>query len=166
MPTRLRNADGSYPPAGSMGKSDNTSVTVDHLAQDAFTALMGTIATTSATSTYFTAPYAGKLVLANFTAVDALAAHASNYVTFSITNLGQAGAGSTAMLAATDANTTKTTTGTAVSANTVRALALHGTAANLVVASGDRLQITSTAAATSANTMTFPTVHLVFERTA
>jgi len=124
-----------------------------------------TIATTGNTDIYVVVGEAGSLDSVDFSAVDALAAHDTNYVTFSITNLGQAGAGSTAMLAATDANTTKLTGGSAISANTKRSLTVHGTAGNLVVAKGDRLLVRVAAAATSANTMTFPNFCLRFSGT-
>ena len=91
------------------------------------------IATTGNTDEYLIAAATGTLKSALFSSLAALAAHDTNFVTFSITNLGQAGAGSTAMLAATAANTTKITGGTALSANTKRALTLNGTAANLAV---------------------------------
>ena len=73
-----------------------------------------------------------------------------------------AGAGSAAMLAATDANTTKATGGAGLSANTLRTLTLNGTAANLVVAAGDRLRIRATVSGTLANTVTFPVYSLNF----
>ena len=124
-----------------------------------------TIATTGNTDWYMIVPEAGTLASVDCSGIDALATHASNIITFSITNLGQAGAGSTAMLAATAANTTTTTTGTALAANTVRALTLHGTAANLVVASGDRLLIRAAAGGTLANTVTGFTCTLRFAGT-
>lgn len=127
------------------------------------TANLGTITTTSTTDDYVICPQNGTLIEAIFSGKDALAAHGTNYITFSITNLGQAGAGSAAMLAATDANTTKTTTGSAIAANTARSLTLSTTPANLVVAKGDRLLVRSTAAATSANTITFSKVLLIFD---
>lgn len=124
-----------------------------------------TIATTGNTDIYVIVPEAGTLESVDFSGIDALAQHGSNYVTFSITNLGQAGAGSAAMLAATDANTSKTTTGAAISANTKRALTLTGTAADLVVAAGDRLRIRVAATGTLANTVTGPTFALRFNGT-
>jgi hypothetical protein len=66
------------------------------------------------------------------------------------------------MLAATDANTTKSTGGTALTANARRVLSLNGTAANLVVAAGDRLRIRAAATGTLANTVTFPVYMLNF----
>lgn len=121
-----------------------------------------TVATTGNSDVFVIVPAAGTLAAALFSGTDALAASDSNFITFSITNLGQAGAGSAAMLAATDANTTKTTGGTALSANARRTLTLNGTAANLVVAAGDRLRIRAAATGTLANTVTFPVYNLRF----
>lgn len=121
-----------------------------------------TIATTGNSDVFVIAPAAGTLTSAVFSGTDALATSDTNYITFSITNLGQAGAGTAAMLAATDANTTKATGGTALSANTVRSLTLNGTAANLVVAAGDRIRIRAAATGTLANTVTFPVYRLNF----
>lgn len=123
-----------------------------------------TVATTGNTDAYVIAPEAGTLVSADFSGIDALAANDTNFVTFSITNLGQAGGGSTAMLAATDANTTKSTGGTAISANTKRSLTVHGTGANLIVAKGDRLRIRYAATGTLANTVTGSVTLLRFTR--
>ena len=121
-----------------------------------------TIATTGNSDVFIIAPAAGRLSTARFSGVDALTANNSNFITFSITNLGAAGSGSAAMLAATDANTTKSTGGTALSANTLRSLTLTGTAADLVVAAGDRLRIRAAATGTLANTVTFPVYSLTF----
>lgn len=121
-----------------------------------------TIATTGNADVYVIVPADGVLSGADFSGVDALAASDTNFITFSITNLGQAGGGSTAMLAATDANTTKTTGGTALSANSRRSLTLNGTAANLAVVAGDRLRIRAAATGTLANTVTFPVYNLTF----
>lgn len=111
------------------------------------------IATTGNSDAYIIAPVAGKLALAQFTSVGALAASDTNYITFSLTNLGQGGAGSTAMLAATAANTTQVTGGTALTANGTRALTLHGTAANLVVAAGDVIRVRYAATGTLVGTV-------------
>jgi hypothetical protein len=121
-----------------------------------------TVATTSNSDLFIIAPQAGTLTSALFSGVDALTASDTNYITFTITNLGQAGAGSAAMLAATDPNTTKTTGGTALVANSKRTLTLNGTAANLVVAAGDRLRCRAAATGTLANTVTFPVWQLTF----
>lgn len=124
--------------------------------------VLGTIATTGNSDAYVIAPEAGTIDSIVFSGVDALATSDTNYITFSVTNLGQAGAGSTAVLAATDANTTKATGGSALAANTKRTLSLHGTAANLVVAAGDRLRIRAAATGTLANTVTGSTLGIRF----
>lgn len=121
-----------------------------------------TIATTSNSDVYVVCPVAGTLSAAWFSGVDALTANDTNYITFSITNLGTAGSGTTVMLAATDANTTKATGGTGLSANARRVLTLNGTAGNLVVAAGDRLRIRAAVTNTLANTVTFPVYTLNF----
>lgn len=125
---------------------------------------VATIATTGAQTAFYTMPYAGVLTSAYFIATDALAQSDTNYLTFALTNLGQAGAGTAAMLAATDANTTKTTNGAAVAAHTRRTLTLNGTAANLIVAKNDRLRFTATASGTLGNTVTGGVLVLVFRR--
>lgn len=121
------------------------------------------IATTGATDEYVFAPKTGTLYAAAFSSLAALAAHDTNFITFTITNLGQAGAGTTVMLAATAANTTKVTGGTALAANTKRALTLNGTAANLTVVEGDRLKITATADGTLAGAVTRPIYELTIK---
>lgn len=115
-----------------------------------------TIATTGNTDAYIIVAETGTVAGIDFSGVDALAASDTNYITWTVVNLGQAGAGSTAVLAATDANTTKATGGTALSANTKRSLTLNATAANLVVTAGDRLRLRAAATGTLANTVTFP----------
>ena len=121
-----------------------------------------TIATTGNSDVVVIAPAAGVLSAAWFSGTDGLAANNTDYITFSITNLGTSGSGTAAMLAATDANTTKATGGTALTANARRVLSLNGTAANLVVAAGDRLRIRAAATGTLANTVTFPVYALNF----
>jgi hypothetical protein len=114
-------------------------------------ARLASIATTGNSDTYMIAPQDGVIVGAMYSGSSVLAASDTNFVTWSITNLGQAGAGSTAILAATDANTTKATGGTALAADARRNLVLNATAANLVVARGDRLRIRAAATGTLAN---------------
>jgi len=127
------------------------------------TAGVTSIATTGNTDEYVFAPKTGKLTASVFASLAALAAHDTNYVTFSITNLGQAGAGSTALLAASDANTTKATGGTALAANTKRSLTLSATAADLNVTEGDRLLIRFAASGTLAGAVTRPLVELTIK---
>lgn len=121
-------------------------------------ATSATIATTGNTDVYVIVPQTGAISSIDFSGVDALATSDTNYITWTVTNLGQAGAGSTAILATTPAgiNTTKATGGTAIAANTVYPLTLSATSANLVVASGDRLRLRAAATGTLANTVTFP----------
>lgn len=124
-----------------------------------------TIATTSTTVEYMLVQEAGSLQSAELNPLVALTANDTNYITWTIVNLGQAGAGSTAMLAVSDANTTKATGGTGLAINTKRVLTVHGTGANLVVAAGDLLSITATATGTLANTVTRPIYQLRFSGT-
>jgi len=142
---------------------DSTSKVASNLPTGVTVSQQGaTVATTGNGDVYIVAPQAGTLSSALFSGVDVLAANNSNYITFSITNLGQAGAGSAAMLAASDANTTKSTGGTALAANTKRALTLTATGADLIVAAGDRLRCRAAATGTLANTVTFPVWQLTF----
>lgn len=121
-----------------------------------------TIATTGNSDVYITAPFAGSLSSAVITPLVALTANDTNYLTWTITNLGQAGAGTAAMLAATDPNTTKATGGTGLAINTPRLLTLNATPANLVVAVNDLLLIRAAATNTLANTVTRPLYKLSF----
>lgn len=123
------------------------------------------IATTGNSDEYLIAAKTGKLAAAVFSALAALAASDTNYVTFSITNLGQAGAGTAAMLAAADANTTKVTGGTALAANTKRALTLTAVAADLLVTEGDRLLVRFAATGTLAGAVTRPVVEITIKTT-
>lgn len=113
-----------------------------------------TIATTGNTDVYIIVPISGQLKEVDFSGTDALAANDTNYITFSITNLGRDGASTTAMLLATDTNTTKATGGSAISANTVRELTLSNTLNNNTVVAGERLRIRAAATGTLANTVT------------
>lgn len=121
-----------------------------------------TVATTGNTDSLYVCNKAGVLASADFTSIDALSASDTNYITFSITNMGQSGGGSTAMLAATNANTTKSTGGTALTAFAKRSLTLHGTAGNLVVAVGDVLRVRFAVSGTLGATVTGSTARLRF----
>ncbi len=119
------------------------------------------IATTGDTDEYLIAAKTGKLAGAVFSSLAALTAHDTNYFSFEITNLGQDGNGTAAMLAASDANTTKLTGGTGLTANAKRTLTLHGTAANLAVTEGDRLRIRfKSGGGTLAGAVTRPVVQI------
>lgn len=128
----------------------------------AIPAFPASIATTGNTDAYVIVPEDGTLDSVDFSSLAALAASDSNYITFTITNLGQSGGGSTAMLAATNANTTKATGGSALAANTKRSLTLHGTAGNLAVSAGDRLLIRATVTGTLGAAVTVPVFLLRF----
>ncbi len=75
---------------------------------------------------------------------------AGDYWSFSCINT----TGSVALLATADSNTTKTSTGAALTLGTARSLTLHGTAANLNVAAGDVAKCTATDAGGSSNATT------------
>lgn len=122
-----------------------------------------TIATTGNTDWYVIAPFTGELVSIDFSGVTALAANDTNYITFTITNLGQDGAGTTVMLGAIDANTTKATGGVALVANTKRELIISTAINATQVAEGDRLLVRAAATGTLANTVTFPVYLLRFK---
>lgn len=119
-----------------------------------------TIATTGNTDAYFIAPRTLTVFQVDFSGTDALAASDTNYITWTITNLGQAGAGSNAILLASNANTTRVTGGSAITANTKRTMTLTTTLSNLAVNQGDRIRIRATVTGTLANTVTFP-VYLI-----
>lgn len=116
------------------------------------------------TDGYIHAPVTGKLIAAIASFIDALAAHDTNYVSFLLTNLGLDGTGTNAMLAASNANTSRITGGAAIVANARRILTLHGTPANLEVTQFSRLRYRVTGSGTLANTLTGGALHLVFEQ--
>lgn len=126
---------------------------------------MGTIATTGNTDALIMAPCTGRLIEVHSSSA-ALAANDTNYITFSMTNLGQSGGGSTAMLAASDANTTKATGGSALAASTKRTHTKNATSANLEVTEGDTIRIRAAATGTLAGTVANTTGVAIFERTA
>lgn len=113
-----------------------------------------TTATTSTSDVYLQAPFAGTLTGVDFTSIDALAASDTNYITWTLVNLGQSGVGTTAMIAVDNLNTTKATGGTAITAVAKHALVIHGTSANLIVAKGDVLRLRATVTGTLVGTVT------------
>lgn len=115
-----------------------------------------TIATTGNTDAYMIVPVTGNVIQVDFSGSTALTADNTNYITWTITNLGQAGAGSAALLAATDANTTKSTGGTGITADSKRTFTLTSTLNNLQVVQGDRLRIRAAVTGTLANSVAFP----------
>lgn len=121
------------------------------------------VVTTAATGSGSTmVNFAGTLLSAQLIALEALAANDTNYLTFDLMNNGNTNAGTTAMLAASDANTTKATGGVAITAEIGRPLTINATAANLRVANGDLLTFTGTVSGTLANNVAMPKVRLTF----
>lgn len=127
--------------------------------ENSYTVSTATIGTTGNATNYAIAPASGMLVGASFTDGSSLAASTSNYVSFTITNLGQNGTGTAAMLLATTTNTTKVT---GLTIGATRALGLTTTSANLLVNAGDVLQITGSSNGTLAGTVTLPVYLLSF----
>lgn len=97
-----------------------------------------------------TVPYDCVLVSVSLLVSTTVAANDTNYWTFSAINK-ETGGGSTALFASSDANTTKATGGSAVTAYTKRAMTLHGTAANLNLEGGDVIAFTATKTASGAD---------------
>jgi hypothetical protein len=91
----------------------------------------------------------GDVTKFRITTSNTAAASDVNYWTIAAQNKGAAGSGTTALLAATDANTSKATGGSGFTANQAREMALHGTAANLEVAGPHRVAITFTKTASA-----------------
>ena len=112
--------------------------------------------------TYFLAPRTLSIFQIDFSATTALATSDTNYITWTITNLGQDGTGTKSMLATTPAgtSTTKATGGTAIAANTKMTFVTTTTLNNLQIISGDRILIRAAVTGTLANTVTFP-VYLI-----
>lgn len=123
------------------------------------------IATTSTTDEYLIAEKTGKVVEALFSSLAGLAANDTNFITFSMTNLGQDGSGDNELLAANAANTTKVTGGAALTANAKRTLTLTSTAADLEVTAGDRIRCRAAADGTLAGAVTRPVWQITIKTT-
>lgn len=132
------------------------------------TGTVGTIPTTGAPQCVVRAPCAGTLAGVNFAATNTLAAGAgndTNFITWTITNKGNAGAGTTVMLTTTPAgvNTTKLTGGSNGYPTALAQVALTPVGSpNNVVAAGDRLLVVATITGTLPNTLTGVKVTLLF----
>lgn len=124
-----------------------------------------TIATTGNSDQYVIAPVNGILREVIFSGVDALAANNTNFISFTVVNLGQAGAGTAAMIVAGVPNTTQVTGGSAIAANTRRNLTVSSVAADVKVQAGDRIRIRAAATGTLANTVTGAKYQLRFDKT-
>lgn len=121
------------------------------------------IATTSTTDTYFQVPKSGRVISVKFSSLAALATSDTDYITWTVVNLGQAGAGSTAILSTSDLNTTKATGGVAITASSSKSLTLHGTSTNLDVVEGDVIRIRATATGTLAGAVTVPSYSVLID---
>ena len=106
--------------------------------------------------TYVLAPEDGNLQSIEFSGIDALAANNTNYITWTVTNLGRDGLGTAQMLAAVPDNTTKATGGKTMDANDIIELTLSSSLGLLKVRAGDKLRIRATVTGTLANTVTVP----------
>jgi hypothetical protein len=95
-------------------------------------------------------PFAATISSVRVAFKDALTQDGTNFVTFRLINKTTADSD---VIAATDANTTKTTTGSAITAYTTRTLTL-ATAGGVSVAAQDVLALRITGAGTLANTLT------------
>jgi hypothetical protein len=89
------------------------------------------------------APTAATVTAASITPNAAVTGHATNYRTFTLTNKGQDGTGTTSI----GTFSTSSTPANDLAAGDERALTLSGTAANLDVAEGDILAMVETVAA-------------------
>lgn len=120
------------------------------------------IATTLNTDVMVVAPYDGALIEAVYSGTTVLAANDTNFVTFSITNLGQAGAGAVAMLTVGVPNTTQLTGGSGLVAGGFRQLQLIVTTANLEVKKNDTLRVRFAVTGTLGAAIADPVVQLRF----
>lgn len=112
---------------------------------------LGTISATTELPPIVMPPAAGTITAVRLAVKTTVAQSDTNYWTFSGVNKGPAGSGSTALLLATDANTTKTTGGSGLTNYVARSLGLTATAANLDFAASDCLVFTATKTASAAN---------------
>lgn len=113
------------------------------------------IATTGVTSYYTIAPESGRVSSVKFSGSANVNSTANDYITFTLVNLGQGGAGNTNLLGTTA--TTKTTDIGTLTADAVEDLTLTGTATSLDVVKGDRLKFVATVTGTLSAAVTFPT---------
>jgi hypothetical protein len=106
--------------------------------------------------TYCLSPEDGNLQSIEFSGVDALAGNDTNYITWTVTNLGRDGVGVVQMLAVDPANTTKLTGGKTMDAHDIIELLLSSDLRLLAVRAGDKLRIRATVTGTLANSITVP----------
>jgi hypothetical protein len=113
-----------------------------------------TVATTGNSDILFIVPRNVRVEAIKVVGTATLATSDTNYVTWTVTNLGTAGAGSTELLSTADTNTTKATGGSALTTLVPRSLVLTSTDASLKATEGEVLRVRAAATGTLANTVT------------
>jgi hypothetical protein len=113
-----------------------------------------TVATTGNSDILFIVPRNVKVEAIKVVGTATLAANDTNFITWTVTNLGTGGAGSTELLSTAATNTTQVTGGSALTTLVPRSLVLTSTDASLKATEGDVLRIRSAATGTLANTVT------------
>ena len=111
---------------------------------------LGTINATTVLPPIILPPAAGTITAIRLAVKTTISQSDTDYWTFSAVNKGAAGTATTALLLATDVNTTKTTGGSGITNYVARSLSLTGTTANLDFAASDCLVLTATKAAAAA----------------
>lgn len=121
------------------------------------------IATTGTTSAYITAPETSRVSSVAFAGSTGHGSSSTDFITFQIVNLGQAGAGTIQLL-----HGSSTTKGTdagglgGLGTNTTYPLTLSATVSNLSVAKNDRMKLDATVSGTLSNTITLPSWIVTF----
>lgn len=124
---------------------------------------LGTLsATTSPLKIVAVIPRKGTITGVDLVVNTTITANDTNYWTFALTNKGTDGTGTTVLLAATDANTTKATGGIGLAAYDTTALTLSSTTADLNFNAGDVITLTATKAVSASNLVDL-TVNLKFK---
>jgi hypothetical protein len=122
---------------------------------------LATIGATTSPVIYITrVPKDCTLIGAYITVGTTVAQSGSDYWTINLKNVTNS---NTDLLAQADSNTTKTTTGTAITAGTARTLVLHGTVGNLNLTAGDVISFIATDASGSGADLVQPMLVLVFK---
>jgi hypothetical protein len=115
----------------------------------------GTIPTAGGnTDMYAIVPEDGEFHSADFSGNEAIAASDTNYMMFTIQNMGQTGIGTAQLLASGNVNTTRVTGGSALQSGSRKKLIPIATPAALQVKAGDRLRVRITGLGTLPNTVT------------
>lgn len=121
----------------------------------------GTVDTTGTVVGYCRVPATGTLAKIGLVAASNLATSDTNYITFTCTNVTQ----SKDLFAGDATENTKTTGGTAITADGLRYFTLTGTVADLNVTADDLIKVTATVTGTLANTVTSMTYSFDFNGT-